>query len=532
MTQLPQEFLDKMVKLLDEKEYEAFLASYEQQRQFGLRVNTAKISTEEFEKCSGFHLKKIPWTENGYYYEAEDAPARHPFYSAGLYYLQEPSAMTPASRLPVQPGMRVLDLCAAPGGKATELGARLKGQGLLVANDISASRARALLKNIEVFGIPNAFVTNEVPIRLSEQFPEFFNAVLVDAPCSGEGMFRKDPAVAKVWNPEKSLECAASQKEIAHRAALMLAPGGWMLYSTCTFSVEENEEVILDLLEKHPELHLEEIRPYYEGFSSGLLGLEKCVRIWPHHMNGEGHFLALLKKDGDSSARWGTEASAGQGEEQAAAYESSGDTENQSFEYSGKAEKEDSRREKRGKKERSKKERGRKERGGSYGSGRGNDRGNGRGNSRMSAAESAKDGAALEEFLADVRKPIDRSDIEVRKGQVYLVPRDTADVKGIPFLRNGLYLGEIRKERFEPSQSFAMALRAEEYASTIDLEASDERIRRYLHGETIELEDEMIDQLPRSNGWQLICVGGYPIGWGKLTGGLLKNKYHPGWRLK
>ena len=252
---LPEKFTEKMRGLLGD-EYESFLKSYEEGRNFGLRVNTAKISPEEFQKIAPFHLKRIPWVENGFYYEEQDRPARHPFYYAGLYYLQEPSAMSPASRLEIERGDKVLDLCAAPGGKATELGAKLRGEGLLVANDISASRARALLKNVEIFGIPNAFLINEVPAKIADQFEEFFDKILVDAPCSGEGMFRKDPDVAKVWSQEKSLECSRIQKDIILSAAKMLAPGGMMLYSTCTFSPEENEEVIQYLLDSRSDFSL------------------------------------------------------------------------------------------------------------------------------------------------------------------------------------------------------------------------------------------------------------------------------------
>lgn len=191
--ELPVEFTERMRELLGD-EYEAFLQTYQEPRKFGLRVNPLKISAEEFEKTAPFHLERIPWTENGYYYEKEDDPARHPFYYGGLYYLQEPSAMAPGELLPVSPGERVLDLCAAPGGKATALGARLQGRGLLTANEISASRAKALLKNLEVFGITNSLVLHEVPARLEERFYEYFDKILVDAPCSGEGMFRKDGA--------------------------------------------------------------------------------------------------------------------------------------------------------------------------------------------------------------------------------------------------------------------------------------------------------------------------------------------------
>ena len=458
---LPEKFKEKMKDLLG-NEYEAFVKSYEQPRNFGLRVNTAKISTEEFQKISPFHLKQIPWVENGFYYEEQDHPARHPFYYAGLYYLQEPSAMTPASRIKIKPGDTVLDLCAAPGGKATELGAKLKGEGLLVANDISASRVRALLKNIEVFGIPNAFLINEPPAKISEQFEEFFDKILVDAPCSGEGMFRKDPDVAKVWEEEKTFQCSRNQKEIIIQAARMLAPGGTLLYSTCTFSPEENEEVIQYLLNERDDFFLEPIEGY-EKFSEGrpdwISGgseeLKKCVRIWPHKMGGEGHFLAMLKRKGDiQKRRIPEQKQIGMGKEQK---------------------------------------------------------------------------QILDEFFKDIRKNFDKENIEVRKGQAYYVPKLVGERKGITFVRNGLYLGEIKKERFEPSQSLAMVLKKEQYDSTIDLSFYDPRIEKYLRGETIEIDES---ESKRKKGWQLVCVNGYPLGWGKLVNGILKNKYHSGWRMK
>lgn len=246
-THLPQAFLERMEEMLKE-EFPAFLESYQAPRQFGLRINTKKISTEKFLEISPFHLTPIPWVENGFFYGSEDRPSRHPYYQAGLYYLQEPSAMTPASRLPVSPGDIVLDLCAAPGGKATELGSRLKGRGLLVANDISNSRAKALMRNLELWGIENSLVTTETPRHLSQVFPEYFHKILIDAPCSGEGMFRKDADVAKTWDPSRPDYFSSQQKEIVTRGISMLRPGGMLLYSTCTFSPLENEGVISFIL--------------------------------------------------------------------------------------------------------------------------------------------------------------------------------------------------------------------------------------------------------------------------------------------
>ena len=516
MVNIPEEFEMKMKKLLG-GEYEEFLASYDRPRNFGLRVNVDKISPGEFEKIAPFHLTKIPWTENGYYYEEQDMPARHPFYYAGMYYLQEPSAMTPASRLVSQPGDKVLDLCAAPGGKATELGARLHGQGVLVANDISASRAKALLKNIEVFGIRNSFVVNEVPAKLAENFPEFFDKILVDAPCSGEGMFRKDPAVAKVWDSNKPFECAKQQKEIITRAAQMLAPGGNMLYSTCTFSPEENEQVIQFLLDSRDDMEIREIQPYegfapgrpevaYEGWDGectdpvrrkmGTPDLKKCVRIWPHKMAGEGHFLALLhKKAPGEAARAQENDRNGHPNRETTVDEHKNPVEGTISDIKG-----------------------------------------------IGKPETK----ALTEFFADVSMEMNWKQVEVRKGQVYLVPEALGTRKGLVFLRNGLYLGEIRKDRFEPSQSFAMALKKEEYTAVIDLDYSDVRVEKYLRGETLEVDDIVERNLQEAEkmsdtksmkkrlekGWQLVCVNGYPLGWGKLVNGTLKNKYHAGWRMK
>lgn len=501
MVNLPEEFEMKMKKLLG-SEYEEFLASYDRPRNFGLRVNVDKISPKEFEKIAPFHLTKIPWTENGYYYEEQDMPARHPFYYAGMYYLQEPSAMTPASRLVSKPGDRVLDLCAAPGGKATELGAHLHGKGVLVANDISASRAKALLKNIEVFGIRNSFVVNEVPAKLAENFPEFFDKILVDAPCSGEGMFRKDPAVAKVWDGNKPFECAKQQKEIITRAAQMLAPGGDMLYSTCTFSPEENEQVIQFLLDSRDDMEIREIQPY-EGFApgrpeaaNGTPDLKKCVRIWPHKMAGEGHFLALLHKKAPGETAGAQENDRnGHPNRETMVDEHKNQVEGTISDIKG-----------------------------------------------IGKPEIK----ALTEFFADVSMEMNWKQVEVRKGQVYLVPEALGTRKGLVFLRNGLYLGEIRKDRFEPSQSFAMALKKKEYMAVIDLDYSDVRVEKYLRGETLEVDDIVERNLQKAEemhnakamkkrlekGWQLVCVNGYPLGWGKLVNGTLKNKYHAGWRMK
>lgn len=470
MADLPQSFLDSMKEILGE-DYEAFLAGFDGQRQYGLRVNTLKMNLEEFERIAPFHLKKVPWISNGYFYEAEDAPAKHPFYSAGLYYLQEPSAMTPASRLKVQPGERVLDLCAAPGGKATELGAALQGEGLLVANDINTARARALLRNLELFGISNSFVTNEPPHVLAERFPEFFHKIMVDAPCSGEGMFRKNPAVVDSWQEKGPEYFSKLQREIIVQAADILLPGGMMFYSTCTFSPLENEKTITHLLKERPDMEVIPMEDY-EGFAEGLTSYrgevfdescKLCRRIWPHKMSGEGHFMALLHK------KSGTQQQVQQTVSQSSIW----------WEKCKGLNKEQK--------------------------------------------------AAAEDFFSHVNIAYDEKRIDVRGDNLYYLPAPKYDGRGLHFLRNGLFMGEFKKKRFEPSQPFALALHAQDFDQVLDFPADDERLSRYLRGETLDVSDLIAGEKKRK-GWQLVMVAGHPLGFGKLVNNNLKNKYPAGWR--
>ncbi|QEK13589.1 NOL1/NOP2/sun family putative RNA methylase [Crassaminicella thermophila] len=303
---LPREFEERMKKLLKE-EYESFIKTYNEMKTQGLRVNTLKIDIDEFLKISHFKLNKVLWAEEGFYYKEEDKPGKNPYHEAGLYYIQEPSAMAVGTLLNPQPGDRVLDLCAAPGGKSTHIAAKLKGEGLLVANEIYPARSKILSQNIERMGIKNCIVTNESPQKLSMKFKNFFHRILVDAPCSGEGMFRKDPATCREWSLDNVSMCAQRQLDILEEAQKMLMPEGILVYSTCTFSHEENEGVIEKFLKKHPEFTIEEVKGF-EGFSHGRedwilseeLSLRKTIRLWPHKLKGEGHFIAVLKKqDGE-----------------------------------------------------------------------------------------------------------------------------------------------------------------------------------------------------------------------------------------
>lgn len=458
---LPIAFEKKMKALLGE-EYEAYLRCYEEPRHYGLRVNTKKISVEEFLKIAPWPLTPVPWISNGFYYDGSIyQPAKHPYYYAGLYYLQEPSAMTPASRLPVEPGDKVLDVCAAPGGKATELGARLGGEGVLVANDISNSRARGLLKNLELFGIGNMLVISEEPGKLIEFLPEYFDKILIDAPCSGEGMFRKEKKMVKAWEEHGPEFFARLQRSIITQAAAMLKPGGMLLYSTCTFDPLENEQTIEYLLEKFPQFIICDMEGY-EGFAqgrpeetkTGIQEMNKTVRIFPHKMQGEGHYLALLKKCGNEKAS----------------------------------------------------------------------------EKKFSMQKPLKKlPEELEIFFRDVLWEPDRRRLDIRDERVYYMPEELPELKGIRFLRSGLLLGELKKKRFEPSQALAMCLSQETYKKILNFSVQDERVIKYLKGETLDVED-LTGR--KEKGWYLVCVDGYPLGFGKLANQTLKNKYLPGWRLQ
>lgn len=461
--QLPEAFLLKMQELLGE-EFGQYLESFKEEWKPGLRVNTLKLSPGELAELVPWNLEPVPWADNGFYYDGTlDGevlrPSKHPAYYAGLYYLQEPSAMTPAAMLPVVPGDRVLDLCAAPGGKSTELASKLKGRGMLVSNDISYSRARALLKNLELAGAANICVTSEAPEKLAGVWPEFFDKILVDAPCSGEGMFRRDEDMVKDWNEKGPEYYVPIQRQILSQAAAMLRPGGYMLYSTCTFSVEEDEENVAYVLEEFPQMQLCCLDLDKVPGACGGFGLSGCMRLFPHRLKGEGHFLALMRKKG------------------------------------------------------------------------GDDGGKkilppmdpGTAGKRVRAVEKEKE---LDAFLRQSGTEWDYGRIVIHQDNAYYLPEGLAWNLPLRFLRTGLFLGELKKGRFEPSQALAMSMKAGQFPNTVSFPAGDSRVLRYLKGETISLEG---DEGP-VKGWCLAAMEGFPLGWAKGTGMSLKNKYYPGWR--
>lgn len=427
---LPNNYLDKMKDLLKD-EYASYEASFNEKTHRGLRVNTLKISVEEFLKIFPYKLKRIPWTSDGFYYE-DDEINKHPFYYAGLYYLQEPSAMLPAEILPIEEGDIVLDACAAPGGKSTKLLTKLNNSGLLISNDISSSRQLATLKNLERFGARNIFVISEDIKKLESKYPNYFDKILVDAPCSGEGMFRKDSSLIKSWIEKGPEYYSPIQKEIITSSLHMLKDGGMLVYSTCTFDPKEDEEVIKHALSvcdcKVIPLN------HFEGFVSNEYG----TKLYPHKVEGEGHFVCLIQKNGIKK-------------------------ENMPH----------------------------------------------------------KDNVIVPDFLNNLNIKFENGHFKTINDKLYFV--NEFNSSSLRVIRSGLYLGDLKGERFEPSQALAMSLKDNEFNKVINLDVNDERVIKYLKGETIKVNDFDLD------GYVLVCVDHYPLGFSKITNGLFKNKIDKGW---
>ncbi len=458
MKKIPELFQQRMKSML-QKEYHAFIQTYEASSHQGLRVNTLKIEASTFLPLSPFSLEPVPWCPTGYYYSDQYRPGKHPYHAAGLYYIQEPSAMSVVEWLEPQPGERILDLCAAPGGKSTQIAAFLQGQGLLITNEINHSRAKALSENIERCGVKNALVTNETPDRLADRFPAFFDRILVDAPCSGEGMFRKLEEACDDWSNDKVMFCANMQEEILDCAAHMLKPGGIIVYSTCTFSPEENEGKMAQFLSKHPEFELEDLH-HQHGISSGCPDwgegredLHKTARLWPHRLKGEGHFAAKLRKiDGDEA-------------------------EETIFTVRERKSKVDK-------------------------------------PSLQLFDEFQKEFLTLEQLLND-------NSFLLFGDQLYAAPQGMPNIDKLKVVRPGWHLGTVKKGRFEPSHSLSLGLKQNEVKQYLTFRSDQPEIERYLKGESLMVEGTMkgwtlicVDDYPL--GWGKVsngqCKNHYPKG--------------------
>ena len=477
---LPIEFEKKMKAFLGD-EWDDFLYSYDNNRFQALRFNTLKVQSPEermriLKTLKISSDKKVSWANEAYYFDENVRPGKHPYHEMGLYYIQEPSAMSAAALLAPKPGMRVLDLCAAPGGKSTQLATYLGDSGLLVSNEINTQRSRILSQNIERMGIKNAIVTNEDSFVLASHFPGFFNAIQVDAPCSGEGMFRKLPEAIEQWSMENVAICAARQKEILDNAAVMLKPGGVIVYSTCTFSREENEDVIEYFLERHPDFTLEEME-----------------RFWPHKVDGEGHFVAKLVRRGSVN-------------EFDADYDVCEDSCNKVEDTGLKADR---------KTKKNKNSKNRK--------------------NETKPALTKENMKLLTEFLdetisEDVAAWIKNSRLVMFGEQLYRLPDMEVDIKGLKVQRAGLHIGEFKKQRFEPSHSLALALKLNDAKNLVKLTCDNPQTIGFFNGQSVMLSDEQTAECKK--GWALVCVDGYPAGWGKVNGAQVKNHYPKGLRNK
>ena len=466
---LPPLFLERMSRFLGD-EYPDFAESLTHDPAHGLRVNTLKLSADDFRKISPFPLGEcVPWCHSAFTltpYPSSSGkgdlmrePGKHPYHLAGLYYLQDPSAMSAAELLAPRPGERVLDLTAAPGGKTTHIASLMQEQGLLVANEIKTKRINHLVVNMERWGTANVVVINETPERVADHFGAYFDRVLVDAPCSGEGMFRKDMGARLDWSEEMVAGCAVRQTNILRVAAHLVRPGGHLLYSTCTFAPEEDEAVMARFLQEHPDFEVETL-PQLPGFMPGHpewihLGAEAdllrgAVRLFPHRLTGEGHFACLLqRKDGPANeltfpARW----------------------------------------------------------------------------MKIPTPE-WKVWQTFREETLKVNFPSER--LRMQGDRLYFVPEDVPDLKGLRMTIPGIWLGNFKKERFEPAHPLALYLRPGQAHNELALAADSREMAAYLRGESLLGEGKP--------GWTLVTVDSWPLGWGKRVQGMLKNHFPRGWQI-
>ncbi len=432
MSNLPQAFIDRMAAQLGD-ELPAFLRTYEEPCQRGIRLNPFKRVGDDLSP-EGL-LEPVPWEPTGHYLSMDSRAGADVLHEAGAWYLQEPSAMIPAAVLNAQPGERILDLCAAPGGKTTQNALRMAGRGTIVCNEPIAERARILSRNVERMGIPNAIVVSAWPEKLAAIWPEAFDAIQCDAPCSGEGMFRRHPETRDEWNPESPAGCAKRQGDILDNAAVMLRPGGRLVYSTCTLNRIENEGVVEDFLLRHPDFTT-------EGFSlPGLDAPDGMLAIYPHRVKGEGHFVALLRRKGEGTAAWKT----------------------------------------------------------------------------ASPKENAPDKAALAAlngFLPGTQANL------LFGGELRYCPDmpDFSRAKGVSVLRSGLHLGTVKGKVFIPDHAWAMSITPPDIPR---ISLTEEEARLYQNGQVIPAEGK---------GWVLACCGGIPLGFGKVSEGMMKNHYPKGLR--
>jgi NOL1/NOP2/sun family putative RNA methylase len=441
--------------------FPAFLASYDAPAQTGLRVNTLKVTPENFCRLAPFELTPSGLGSDSFIVAGDARPGRHPYHAAGLYYLQDPSAMTAAVLLDPQPGERVLDLAAAPGGKATHIAARLAGQGVLFANELHPKRVWDLAENLERWGVRNVVVLNEDPARLADRLPGYFDRVLLDAPCSGEGLFRKTPAARRQWSPTLVAGSARRQALLLAQAARLVRTGGILTYATCTFAPEEDEAVVAEFLDGVSDYSMvapARVPAYDAGrpdwVAGGVASLRHAVRLWPHTGPGEGHFVAVMQRHGDrgETAMAGSRHAAGE----------------------------------------------------------------------WAAAPRAAE-ALFHAFIDEHLTRVPVSDRLVIAGSyLYTLPENLPDLSGLRVIHPGWWLGVLHRDRFEPSHALALGLTPADVQQTCDLTPDDPGLAGFLTGQPFRTDG--------AGGWVMVTVDGFPVGWGKRSGGVLKSHYPKGLR--
>ena len=482
MINLPEEFENRMKKMLG-GEYSEFIDALGENKKIGIRVNALKTDVEPFLKSFPFELKNVGWCKTGFEALDNEKYGRLPLHDAGAFYMQEPSAMAVVSAVESVTdikGKKVLDLCAAPGGKSTQLAALMQGEGILVSNEINRERAQILSSNIERCGVKNCVVLNETTQKIAENFEEYFDVIVVDAPCSGEGMFRKDDTAISEWSSANVKMCAERQKEILSEAHKTLKPGGILVYSTCTFAPDEDEIQIAEFISEHEEYEILEV-PVFKYFDHGHSewlekdypseikeSIVRCARLWPHKIDGEGHFICVLQKGSNSEQN---------------------EIDKESFGNSN-----DGKRNKKFKKNQNSYKADKK--------------------TREIAADFIKQNLENFDYLSE--------DLLNVSDYIYLQPKGfDVNLDRLKVVRNGIQLGIVKKDRFEPSHSLAMALSKEQVKRSVELDA-DEALK-FRHGEELKKDLE--------NGWTVVLTEGISLGWCKAVNGSLKNHYPKGLRI-
>ncbi len=465
---IPDGFKKNMLSLLGDEEYHLLENSMSEPCVQSLRLNILKGNEESRNRIiEKFGLEPVSYEKTGYYFNPETAPGRRPYHDAGVYYIQDPGAMVPGAILTGRlfgtdkkcadaGGLKILDLCAAPGGKSTQIAAAMQGKGILFSNEINRSRAEILSRNIERMGIRNAIVLNETSEKLAERFEGYFDAIVVDAPCSGEGMFRKDQEAVSQWSEESVGICAERQTDILENACRMLKPGGVIVYSTCTFEKEEDEDVVRGLLSRHSDIKMTDtsfFKKEAEGVRDGFSGCEDAVRIWPMYFRGEGHFAALLEKEGE-----GVNAFPAGGYEDASVVR------------------------------------------------------------ELKALESFLKESLSKDAASRILGSKDR--FRLFGDNLFVMPEDTPSLHGLKVLRCGLHLGTFKKDRFEPAHALALSLNECDVKNVKNV--TEDEAESFVKGMTLEGD---------GNGWVLISLDGFSLGWGKASGGKIKNHYPKGLRI-